>query len=205
MKHSKVTRALRQFKEAEQMKTRKPHWRMASLVAVLLGAGSTGAADPPAVRATLQPVTQRRPAPAFTLIDAAGKKVKLSDYHGKVLLLNFWATECGGCRVEIPYFIEFAQAYKNNGLAVVGVFLDVSYENLKNSDEGWIKIKPFVRTYKVNYPILMGNDQVMKRYDIQALPLTYLIDRQGRIAATYTSLVDKRDVETNIKTLLVKP
>jgi thiol-disulfide isomerase/thioredoxin len=122
-----------------------------------------------------------------------------------VLLLNFWATECGGCRVEISYFIDFARAYKDSGLAVVGVSLDVPYENLKNSDEGWSKIKPFVRTYKVNYPILMGNDQVMKRYDIQALPLTYLIDRQGRIAATYTSLVDKRDVETNIKTLLIKP
>jgi peroxiredoxin len=201
MKHSKLTRVLTQFKEVEQMKSRKPYWRKASLVAVLLGAGSTRAADPPAVRATLQPVEQRRPASAFTLIDAAGKKVKLSGYHGKVLLLNFWATECGGCRVEIPYFIEFAQAYKNNGLAVVGVSLDVSYENLKNSDEGWHRIKQFVRAHKVNYPILMGNDQVMKLYDIQALPLTYLIDRQGRIAATYTSRVDKNDVESNIKTL----
>ena len=187
------------------MKTHKSYLRMASLVAVLLGAGSTGAADPPAVRAVLQPVKQRRPASAFTLIDDAGKKVTLSAYRGKVLLLNFWATECGGCRVEIPYFIEFALAYRKNGLAVVGVSLDVSYENLKDSDEGWSRIKPFVRTYKVNYPILMGNDQVMKLYDIQALPLTYLIDRRGRIAATYTSLVDKNDIETNLKTLLVEP
>ena len=178
---------------------------MASLIAVLLGTGSICAADPPAVRALLQPVKQRRPTPAFTLIDSAGKRVRLSDYHGKVLLLNFWATECGGCRVEIPYFIEFAQAYKNKGLAVVGVSLDVSYENLKNSDEGWSRIRPFVRTYKVDYPILMGNDQVTKLYEIQALPLTYLIDRRGRIAATYTSLVDKNDVATNIQALLAKP
>ena len=187
------------------MKTHTSYWKIASLIAVLLGAGNMGAADSPAVRAVLQPIQQRGPAPTFTLINSAGKRVRLSDFHGKVLLLNFWATECGGCRVEIPYFIEFAQAYKNKGFAVVGVSLDVSYENLKNSDEGWSRVNPFVRTHKVNYPILMGNDQVMKLYDIQALPLTYLIDRRGRIAATYTSLVDKNDIAINIQTLLLKP
>jgi peroxiredoxin len=178
---------------------------MMSLVLILLGAGSAGAADPPAVRAILQPVKQRQPAPAFGLLDAAGKKVRLADFHGKVVLLNFWATECGGCRVEIPYFIEFEQAYRNKGLAVVGVSVDILYENLKNSNEGWSRVKPFVQTHKVNYPILMGDDEVTKTYDIQALPVTYLIDKKGRIAATYTGLVDKTDVATNINTILAGP
>ena len=128
--------------------------------------------------------------------------MRLADFHGKVVLLNFWATECGGCREEIPYFTEFEQAYKNKGLAVVGVSIDILYENLKNSNEAWSRVKPFVQTHNVNYPILMGDDQVTKIYDIQALPVTYLIDKKGRIAATYAGLVDKNDVATNIEIML---
>jgi peroxiredoxin len=173
------------------------------LVALRLGVGCAHAADPPAVRAVFQPARQRKPAPAFVPTDAAGKKVKLSDYHGKVLLLNFWATECGGCREEIPYFIEFAQKFSHKDVAVVGVSIDILYENLKDSNEGWSKVKPFVQAHKVNYPILMGDDSATKLYDIKALPATYLIDKKGRIAATYLGVVDKNDVEKNIKTLLI--
>jgi thiol-disulfide isomerase/thioredoxin len=87
------------------------------------------------------------------------------------VLLNFWATECGGCRIEIPYFMEFAEAYRDKGLAVIGVSIDVSYEKLKDSKEGWSRVAPFVQTHKVNYPILMGDNQLTKTYDIQALPV----------------------------------
>jgi len=175
------------------------------LVALMLGAGYARADDPVAVRAMLQPVNERKQAPVFVLKDARGKNVRLSGYRGKVLLLNFWATECGGCRVEIPYFIEFSQKFAHKDVAVVGVSVDILYENLRDSNEGWNRVKPFVQTHKVNYPILMGDDSVTKLYDIKALPATYLIDKKGRIAATYLGLVDKNDVEKNIKTLLINP
>jgi peroxiredoxin len=85
---------------------------------------------------------------------------------------------------------------------VIGVSVDISYEDLKNSNEAWSRVEPFVEAHKVNYPILMGDDQVTKRYDIQALPLTYLIDKRGRIAASYAGVVDKDDVESNIQAIL---
>jgi len=98
--------------------------------------------------------------------------------------------------------MDLARAYKKKGLAVIGVSMDILYEDLKDSNEAWSRVKPFVQVRKVNYPILMGDDPVTKLYDIRVLPLTYLIDRRGRIAATYIGVVDKDNVETNIQTLL---
>jgi peroxiredoxin len=187
------------------MKTPVSQWEIVCLAALVLGVGGAAAAEPPAVRVVIQPVRDRKPAPGFGLEDAAGKKVRLSDYHGKVVLLDFWATECGGCIREIPWFMDLALEYKKKRLAVVGVSMDILYENLKDSGEGWSRVKPFVQAHKVNYPILMGDDRITKRYDIQALPVTYLIDKRGRIAATYAGLVDKNDVETNIETLRTEP
>jgi thiol-disulfide isomerase/thioredoxin len=144
-------------------------------------------------------------APALRLLDASGKAETLLDYRGKVVLLDFWATECGGCRIEIPWYMEFERAYNDKGLAVVGVSMDILYENLKGAEEAWGKVKPFVEAQKVNYPILMGDDPVTKAYAINALPATYLIDKKGRIATTYIAvLADKDDVEANIKTLLAE-
>jgi thiol-disulfide isomerase/thioredoxin len=137
-------------------------------------------------------------------MNAGGKPASISTWRGKVMLLDFWATECGGCKIEIPWFMEIAEAYKVKRLAVVGVSMDVLYDGLKDSSEGWNKVKPFVRDHKVNYPILMGDDLVTKQYDIQALPATYLIDKRGRVAATYIGIVNKDDVEAHIKTLLLE-
>jgi len=80
--------------------------------------------------------------------------------------------------------------------------MDVVYEDLKNAKEGWSKVKPFVQAHSVNYPLVMGDYQVLKAYNIDAFPTTYLIDKAGRIAATYVGVVDRADVEGNIKTLL---
>jgi peroxiredoxin len=184
------------------MKTLTSQWIAVSLVVLMLGVASLDAAEPPAIRATLQPIEDRKSAQAFGLENSGGKVVRLSDYLGKVVLLDFWATECGGCVREIPWFMSLAQAYKKKGLAVAGVSVDVLYENLKDSKEGWSKVRPFVNTHKINYQILMGDDQVTKRYDIQALPLTYIIDKRGRVAAAYPGLVDKDNLETNIKIVL---
>jgi peroxiredoxin len=172
---------------------------------LMLGVGYLNAAEPSAIRTVIQPVRDRKPAPAFGLEDAAGRKVRLSDYRGKVVLLDFWATECGGCVREMPAFMDLARAFRNKGLATVGVSVDILYENLKNAQEGWSRVKPFIKTHKVNYPILMGDDQATKDYDIQALPLTYLIDRRGRVVAIYGGMVDKDNLEANIQTVLKEP
>jgi peroxiredoxin len=159
-----------------------------------------GAAQP--VRAVIQAEAQRKSAPAFGLEDGSRKTVRLADYRGRIVLLDFWATECGGCVQEIPSFIEIERKYKPGGLVTLGVSVDVMYENLKDSTEAWAKVRPFMATQRLNYPIVMGDDAITKLYDIQSLPLTLLIDKRGRIAATYSGIVDRNDLEANIRTLL---
>ena len=156
-------------------------------------AGVAAAADQPTVRAVLQPAGERKAAPEFALKDGSGKTVSLEKYRGKVVLLDFWATWCHGCKLEIPWFSEFERKYSAKGLSVVGVSLD---------DEGWKVVKPFLATAKVPYRMILGDDATAKKYGIENMPDTYLIDRQGRIAAVYVGLVDRHDVEANIKTML---
>jgi peroxiredoxin len=152
------------------------------------------AADQPGIRAVLQSENERQPAAQFALKDSSGKTIKLKQYRGKVLLLDFWATWCTGCKREIPWFSAFQKTYGAKRLAVVGVSMD---------DGGWKVVKPFLAEAKVPYKILLGDDATAQRYGIKNLPDTFLVDRQGRIAAVYRAgLVDKDDVETNIRTLL---
>lgn len=135
----------------------------------------------------------RKAAPDFTLADSRGAFIRLSDYKGKVVLLDFWATTCGGCKVEIPWFIEFETKYKRDGLAVIGVALD---------EEGWKPVKPFLEEKKMNYPVVIGNDNLIKVYGVESMPTTLLIDRDGKIAATHVGLVNKGVFESEIRTLL---
>ena len=135
-----------------------------------------------------------QPAPDFTLPDSTGSPIKLSAYKGKVVLLDFWATWCTGCKHEIPWFAGFQSAYGAKGLAVVGVAMD---------DEGWKVVKPFLAETKVPYRILVGNEATSQRFGIENLPDTFLIDRHGRVAAAYkAALVDRSDIEAHIKALL---
>src|SRR5205823_3675613 len=110
---------------------------------------------------------------------------KLSDYKGKVVLLDFWATWCGPCKIEIPWFMEFEQTYKDRGFAVVGVSMD---------EDGWDVVKPYIQARKINYRVLLGNDQVGQLYGgVESLPTTFLIDRSGRIAKVHVGLETGRD------------
>ncbi|HXM45373.1 MAG TPA: TlpA disulfide reductase family protein [Bryobacteraceae bacterium] len=172
------------------MRTRLPRMVLFSLASIAAAAGQ------PAVRAALQPTKDRKPAPAFALKDSSGKTVTLNDFRGKVVLLDFWATWCHGCKQEIPWFSEFEKAYHAQGLAVVGVSMD---------EGGWNVVKPFLAETHVPYRMLLGDDATAKRYGIRSLPDTFLIDRDGRLAAAYKEgLVDKGDVEANIKAILSK-
>lgn len=152
----------------------------------------------------VKPPSSRTEAPPFRLADASGGTEQLADYRGRVVVLNFWATDCGGCRLEIPWLQDIKQVYKNQKVALIGVSMDISYEDLKNAVEAWSKVKPFAKAHQITYPILMGDGDVTKRYDLQALPVTYLIDPRGRIAAVYLGLIDQQNLEANIKTLLAE-
>lgn len=164
-------------------------------LSALITAGLSVAADQGTVRASLQPAGQRKAASEFALQDGSGKQVSLKDYRGKVVLLDFWATWCHGCKLEIPWFADFSRKYRDKGVVVVGVSLD---------DEGWKVVTPFIKTAQIPYGIVLGNDAVAKAYGIGNMPDTFLIDREGRIAAAYNGVVDKQSVEDNLRTLLTE-
>jgi peroxiredoxin len=154
------------------------------------------------VHAILTAPANRKTAPMFHLVSDKGKAIQVSNYRGHVVLLNFWATACGGCILEIPSFVELQKAYGNRGFTAVGIATDVAYEGLKNADEAWRRVRPFMADHQINYPILMADDSVINSYGFKSYPATYLIDKSGRIAATYVGIVDKNDVDTNVKALL---
>jgi cytochrome c biogenesis protein CcmG/thiol:disulfide interchange protein DsbE len=162
-------------------------------MAILTIMAAAGAAAQPTVRAVLQPAGERKTAADFALRDSAGKTAKLTQYRGKVVLVDFWATWCTGCKQEIPWFVEFQRKFGKKRFAVVGVSLD---------EGGWDVLKPFLAKTHVPYRMVLGDDGTAKRYGIENLPDTFLIDRQGRVAAAYRAgLVDRDDLERNIRAL----
>jgi peroxiredoxin len=133
-------------------------------------------------------------APDFTLIDSTGSPIKLSELKGKVVLLDFWATWCGGCKVEIPWYMEFETKYAKKGLATIGVSMD---------DDGWKSVKPFLQKHKINYPIVIGTQDIANEYGgLPSLPMTLLIDRSGKVAESHPGMVNKEEFENKIKQLL---
>ena len=134
------------------------------------------------------------PAPDFELASLDGRKVKLSDYRGKAVVLNFWATWCSPCKVEMPWFVDLQKKYSNEGLVVLGIAMD-------DSDNK--KIAQFASEMGVNYPVLLGTDKVSDQYgNVQFLPTTFYIDRDGRIIGKGTGLLGRGEIEENIQKAL---
>jgi thiol-disulfide isomerase/thioredoxin len=131
----------------------------------------------------------------FTIKDVQGKNVRLSDYKGKVILLDFWATWCGPCKIEIPWFVEFQNKYGPQGLQVVGVSVDDTVEMLR----------PYVKDLKMNYPVLLGlhHDDIQDAYGpLWGIPVTAVISRDARICAKHSGISSKENIEKEIKSLL---
>ena len=150
----------------------------------------------PSRRVALIEPSKRVAAPDFALRNSRGQEVKLSDFKDKMVLLNLWATWCGPCRIEIPWFVDFEKSYKDRGFEVVGVSFD---------EEGFKVVDPYVAEQKMSYTILVGDRKLPLPYsDFEALPTTYLIDPQGRIAAKHIGLVAKGTYEEEIRELLKK-
>ena len=171
------------------MRTR---WIIAALGALALALLTMAAPLPwPWARAASRPVAAACPADAkranldFTMKDMNGRDVKLSDYKGKVILLDFWATWCGPCKFEIPGFVELQTKYGKHGLQVIGVSVDDTVKQLQ----------PYVAEYKMNYPVLqgLGHDDVQEAYGpMWGIPTSVVISRDGLICAKHTGLPPTR-------------
>lgn len=132
-------------------------------------------------------------APAWSLKGLDGEVVKSSDFAGKVVILDFWATWCPPCRAEIPGFIELQKKYGEKGLVVVGISLD-------DGPEG---VRRFASQLEVKYPLVMGDEKVTKDYGgVSVIPTTFVIDRQGRIASRHVGFAEASVFEAEIKPLL---
>lgn len=133
-------------------------------------------------------------APDFALMDISGIERNFSDFRGKVVILNFWATWCPPCRVEIPHFIELYNRYKDDGLEIIGVTMD------RNASK---QARPFAVENGINYTILIGRQEVYDLYGgIISIPTTFIIDRDGGLIKKYIGYQAKSVFEDNIKELL---
>lgn len=157
------------------------------------GKGSSSDAAKGAAAYALIPSQSRIAAPELNLTDITGSRLNLSDYRGKVVLLDFWAVDCGGCVIEIPWYVEFDQKYHDKGLQPIGIDM---------YGESPAYIKPFMQKSHMQYPVAVGNDAIEKRFQAGELPKTMLIDRQGRVAISHVGIVDKAMFEHDIEELL---
>lgn len=175
-------------------------WTLAALAAAAFAWATMSAEMPWLIDNAFAPAGAACPADAtpatdFTLKDVNNRDVRLSDFKGKVVLLDFWATWCGPCKIEIPWFLEFQKKYGKDGLQVIGISVD----------DTLAKLKPYVADMKMTYPVLqgLGHDEVLDTYGpMVALPMTILISRDGKICGKHMGLTGREVFEAGIKALL---
>lgn len=157
-------------------------------------AAATASADGNSPAAQGLPDFREKPAPSFTLKSVDGKTVSLSDYKGKAVLLNFWATWCGPCKLEMPWLIQMQKKYASQGFTVLGI----------SEDDGSTKqVSDFMAKMGVDYPVLMYDDQMNKAYGgIDYLPTSYYIGRDGKVIIESGGLISESEMEANIQKIL---
>lgn len=141
------------------------------------------------------PATQRVKAPDFTVTDVQGKPFTLSALKSRVVLLDFWAIACGGCKLELPWYVGFDEQYRSKGLSLVG---------LDMYGEAPSAVRSFAAAHHMQYPVAVGTDAIGNLYKLKEMPLTVLIDRQGRIAVSHAGVVDQHLFESDIQRLLTE-
>jgi cytochrome c biogenesis protein CcmG/thiol:disulfide interchange protein DsbE len=153
-----------------------------SLFLIVTALASCGAAKAPKSYSNNgNELTKPVPAPDFTLPGIDGKPVKLSDYKGKVIILDFWATWCPPCKAEIPSFIALADMFRDKGLVIIGAALD---------DES--RVKAFAAQLKMNYPVCIANQDIASAYGgVRGIPTTFVIDKTGMIVRQYVGFRPK--------------
>lgn len=140
------------------------------------------------------PATSSNRAPEFLLKDVAGHDVRLSDFRGQVIVVNFWATWCQPCRIEIPWFNDISDRYKDKGVVLLGISMD---------DGGAKDVEPFLKETPIHYRVLIGTEEVAEKYGgIFGIPTTIIIGRDGTIVTKHLGLTDKDEIENGIKRLL---
>ncbi len=122
-------------------------------------------------------------APDFTITDLNGNNISSSDYEGKVIFINFWATWCSPCRAEIPGFVEAYEEYKDKGMQIIGISVD---------SFGSDKVRDFVEKYEITYPVAMATNQIVRDFELgRAIPETIIIDKSGYLRHKHIGYMDK--------------
>ena len=141
-------------------------------------------------------LAQEAKAPQFELKDLNGRSVRLSDFRGKVILINFWATWCPPCRAEMPDLVKLQRDHRKDGLQIIGV----TYPPEKKS-----RVRRFARSLKVNYPIVLGTREIKGRFSSEeTLPLTIVINRNGKVSDIIIGILLREEFDEKIKPLLMK-
>jgi cytochrome c biogenesis protein CcmG/thiol:disulfide interchange protein DsbE len=145
-----------------------------------------------------------KPAPEFSLEDLSGRKVSLADYKGKAVLVNFWATWCGPCKIETPWLVDLRNQYAAKGFEVLGVSTDdIDRSDQKAFGEEKKEIAGFVQQHHMPYPVLIDGDKLSKPYGgLDAMPTSFYVDRSGKIVAAQMGITSKDDIEANIQKAL---
>jgi len=145
-----------------------------------------------------------KPAPTFTLEDLSGKKVSLASYKGKAVLINFWATWCGPCKIETPWLVELRNQYAAQGFEILGVSTDdLDRDDVKLFANEKKDIVKSAQQLGIDYPVLIDGATLSKPYDgLDEMPTSYFVDRKGTVVAVQLGLTSKDDIEGNIKKAL---
>ncbi len=160
--------------------------------------------DPTAAAAKFALLLKGKPAPAFALEDLDGRKVSLSSYKGKGVLINFWATWCAPCKIETPWLVELRNQYAGQGFEILGLSTDdIDRDDPKKLAGDKQDIAKFVDRMHMPYPVLLAGDTLDHPYGgLDVLPMSFFVDRKGKVVAIQIGLTSKDDIEGNIKKAL---